>query len=213
MYIAKRTARFITGFIMSYGPKQMKQRVWDKEFAGGKWNFIDDTAGDCVYQYLETYTRNGSILDLGCGPGNTANELDESTYGSYLGLDISQEAVAKADKRTKAAGRTHKNRFTTGDFLSFDPGDKFDVILFRESMYHIPLGKIKPVLRHYSKYLTDRGVFIVRMYLSLEGKNKFRPTRMVRMIEDNYDVLEKGQFGGEGAATVVVFRPPSGRNN
>jgi len=194
---------------MSYGPKQIKQRVWDKEFAGGKWNFIDNTTGDCVYPYLEKYARNGTILDLGCGPGNTANELAETAYRSYLGLDISLEALAKANKRTKAAGRSQKNRFIMGDFLSFEPDEQFDVILFRESMYHVPLGKIKPVLKHYSKYLTDRGVFIVRMCLGMDGKSKFRPTKMVDIIENNYDVAEKSQFGGKGADTVVVFRPRS----
>jgi len=212
MYIAKRIARFITGFTMSYGPKGIKERVWDKEFAGGKWNFIDHTGGDCVYPLLEKYARKGAILDLGCGPGNTANELEETAYHSYLGLDISREALAKATNRTKAAGRSHKNRFVTGDFLAFEPDQRFDVILFRESMYHVPLGKIKPVLKHYSEYLTDRGVFIVRMCLGMNGKSKFRPIKMVDIIENNYDVVEKGEFGGEHDDTVVVFRPRPNTN-
>jgi SAM-dependent methyltransferase len=212
MYLAKRTARFMVGFIMSYGPKKMKERVWDKEFANGKWDFIDDTAGDCVYPVLEKYTKGGSILDLGCGPGNTANELADSAYRTYLGLDISKEALVKAAERSKANGRAHKNSFTTGDFLSFEPNQKFDVILFRESMYHIPLHKIKPVLKHYSQYLTEQGLFIVRMYLSMDGKSKFRPTKMVEAIEENYEVVEKGEFGGEGAATVIVFRRRSGQS-
>jgi|ERR1700722_12240506 len=207
MYIAKRTSRFMLGFLMSYGPKKIKQRLWDKEFASDKWNFIDNTIGDCVYPCLEKYTRKGTILDLGCGPGNTANELAEDAYRTYLGVDISQEALAKATRRTEASGRTHKNRFATGDFLSFEPDEQFDVILFRESMYHVPLGKIKSVLNHYSKYLSDRGVFIVRMDLAIGGKSKFRPTRMVHIIENNFDVLEKCEYGGQGAATVTIFRP------
>ena len=209
MYLAERTTRFMLGFLTSYGPKRIKQRIWDREFAGDKWDFIDNTLGDCVYPYLEKYTRNGSILDLGCGPGNTANELAETAYRSYLGLDISQQALAKAIRRTEAAGRTHKNRFTTGDFLSFEPGERFDVILFRESMYHVPLEKIKTVLKHYSRHLSGRGVFIVRLYLAMNGKSKFRPTKMIEIIEKNYEVVEKGEHGGEGAATVIVFRPRS----
>lgn len=207
MFITKRAKRFMVGFVMSYGPKGLKQRIWDKEYASNKWHFIDDTVGDCVYPYLEKYTRHGSILDLGCGPGNTANELAETAYRTYLGLDISEEALAKAVARTEASGRAHKNRFTTGDFLQFDPKEKFDVILFRESMYHVPLNKIKSIIRHYSQFLTDRGVIIVRMYLAMDGKSKFRPTKMIEIIEGNCDVVEKGEHGGEGAATVIVFRP------
>jgi SAM-dependent methyltransferase len=213
MDMAKRASRFMIGFVMSYGPKGLKQRIWDREYASNKWHFIDNTVGDCVYPYLEKYTQNGSILDLGCGPGNTANELAEKAYRTYLGMDISEEALAKAAARTKAAGRSHKNRFTTGDFLRFEPNEQFDVILFRESMYHVPLNKVKSVLQHYSKCLTDRGVIIVRMYLAIDGKGKFRPTKMVDIIEKNYDVIEKGEHGGEGAATVVVFRPRQNRVN
>ena len=75
MYIVDRTLTFARGFIASYGPSIVKKRIWDKEFLGTKWDFIDNTAGDCVYPYLEEYAHNGNILDLGCGPGNTANEL------------------------------------------------------------------------------------------------------------------------------------------
>jgi SAM-dependent methyltransferase len=207
MYIVKRTSRFVRGFLMTYGPRRVKEVVWDKEFSGGKWNFIDDTVGDCVYPFLERYARQGAILDLGCGPGNTANELADGVYSKYLGVDISQEALAKAARRTEANGRTHKNRFAKGDFLAYEPSEQFDVILFRESMYHVPLGRIKQVIEHYSQYLKRDGVFVVRMYLGMDGKSKFRPTKMVDIIEMTYDVVEKGEYGGEGAATVVVFRP------
>ena len=207
MYIVTRALTFIRGFVMSYGPSSIKRRLWDKEFSGGKWNFIDNTVGDCVYPHLEKYARNGSILDLGCGQGNTATELSDAAYRNYIGVDISEEALGKAAKRTEATGRTHKNRFAQGDFLNYQTADQFDVVLFRESMYHVPLGKIKPVLKHYSEYLKDGGVFIVRMYLAMNGKNKFRPTKMVQIIENNFDVLEKGEYGGKRAATVIVFRP------
>lgn len=213
MYIANRAARFVRGFLMSYGPKRVKEVVWDKEFAGGKWNFIDNTATDCVYPFLERHARKGDILDLGCGPGNTANELVDSAYQTYLGVDISQEALAKATQRTAANGRAHKNRFAKGDFLKYEPDKLFDVVLFRESMYHIPLGKIKPVLSHYAQYLKEDGVFVVRMALALDGKSKFRPTKMVSMIESTHEVVEKGQFG-DSETTVIVFRPKrSGRKN
>jgi SAM-dependent methyltransferase len=180
--------------------------LWDKEFFLGKWNFIDHTTGDCVYPILEKYAHKGSILDLGCGPGNTATELSLDAYSSYVGIDISEEALAKATKRTESSGRTVKNRFAQADFLSYEPAEQFDVILFRESMYHVPVGKIRSILDKYSNHLKNRGVFIVRMYTSVNGKPKYRPTRMVNMITTNYDVVEKSQYRESGAA-VIVFRP------
>jgi hypothetical protein len=75
MYIVRRTLTFVRGFLLSHGPVKVKKALWNMEFSGGKWNFIDETSGDCVYAHLEKHARGGDILDLGCGPGNTANEL------------------------------------------------------------------------------------------------------------------------------------------
>jgi SAM-dependent methyltransferase len=134
MYIVRRTFTFVRGFFTSYGPTRVKQALWDKEFTEGKWNFIDDTAGDCVYAHLAKHANQGDILDLGCGPGNTANELSADAYRSYVGVDISEAALAKAAKRTEENGRASKNSFFASDFLGYDPAHKFDVILFRESL-------------------------------------------------------------------------------
>jgi len=123
MYIVSRSARFLRGLLLSYGPQTLKRRFWDKEFSSGKWNFIDHTPEDCVYPALEKYAQKGSILDLGCGPGNTANELASDAYTRYVGVDISEEALAKAARRTEENGRREKNRFARADFLSFEPAE------------------------------------------------------------------------------------------
>lgn len=206
MYLVDRTARFLRGALLSYGPRNVKRLVWNKEFAGTKWNFIDHTAGDCVYPVLAKYASNGSILDLGCGPGNTANELNEAYYANYLGVDISEAALAKAVRRTKESGRTDKNRFTTGDFLTYTPEGKFDVILFRESMYHVPIGKIRLMLNRYARHLREGGVFIVRMHLTSEnGEPVRRPTKMVRVIDATFNIIERVHV--KNGAGVIVFQP------
>ena len=58
MYIVERAKIFVQGFLASYGPSSIKKRLWDKDFSGDKWNFIDNTTGDCVYPHLEKYARN-----------------------------------------------------------------------------------------------------------------------------------------------------------
>jgi SAM-dependent methyltransferase len=207
MYIVSRTARLLRSALLSYGPQNIKKLIWNKEFAGTKWNFIDRTVGDCVYPPLEKYARNGSILDLGCGPGNTANELNETSYLSYLGVDISEEALAKAVRRTEESGRAGKNRFATGDFLTYEPEGRFDVILFRESMYHVPIGRIRPLLNRYARHLRERGVFVVRMHVTSEsGDPVRRPTRMVQVIDTAFDIIERVHDAKTGGG-VVVFQP------
>ncbi len=207
MYIAQRTLRLINGFLKSYGSSNIKKLLWDKEYSGDKWNFADNTVGDCVYSHLERHVANGSILDLGCGTGNTATELAATAYRIYVGVDISGACLSKATRRTRESGRASKNTFVREDFLSYVPSHKFDVILFRESMYHVPMGKIKAILDRYSKYLTDGGVFVVRMKTSdLDHNPKYRPTAMIGVIESAFDIVEKREHP-EARTTVIVFRP------
>jgi SAM-dependent methyltransferase len=213
MYIVQRALTFARGFLMSYGPTSIKKRIWDKDFSGGKWDFIDNTSGDCVYPHLEKYARGGDILDLGCGPGNTANELSADAYRSYIGVDISEAALAKAVKRTKENGRADKNSFVASDFLGYTPAQEFDIILFRESMYHIPFGQVSEMLEKYSKYLKNTGVFIVRVYAAdfSTGKIKGRVTKKLDLIKRQFEVVESAQNSNPGLPTVLVFRP-RGRN-
>ncbi len=211
MYIVDRTARFVRGFLLSYGPSNIKRRFWDKEYSEEKWSFAYNTVGDCVYDHLERHTRNGDILDIGCGSGNTATEMAESCYRSYLGVDISEAALAKARRRSQECGRGDKNRFECGDFLTYVPAGQYDVILFRESMYHVPLGKVKSTLDRYSAYLKDGGVFVVRLFASsgdrVDGKDKQRPAAMLGIMDAEFDVLERARYEVPGRPTVMVFRP------
>lgn len=208
MYIVQRTLTFARGFLLSYGPRRLKKAVWDNEFSGGKWNFIDETASDCVYTHLESYARGGDILDLGCGPGNTANELSANAYHTYTGVDISESALEKGKQRTSESGRTTKNSFVCSDFLSYKPTRKFDVILFRESMYHVPYGQVASLLEKYSHSLKEEGVFIVRLYRSDQsGRIKPRVERKLDLIRKSFHVVEERQYSDPASSTVLVFRP------
>ena len=211
MYLVDRSLQFVRGFLLSYGPSTIKRRFWDKEYLEEKWSFAYNTVGDCVYPHLERHSANGSILDIGCGSSNTATEMAETSYRSYLGVDISEAALAKARRRSQECGRQDKNHFACGDFLTYVPAGKYDVILFRESMYHVPLGKVKSTLDRYSAYLKDAGVFVVRLYASSadgpEAKDKHRPAAMLTIMETEFDVLEKCRYETPGHPTVIVFRP------
>jgi len=205
-----RALRFLLAFSKAYGPTSIKKVLWDKEYHGTKWNFADNTVGDCVYRHLDRYAANGNVLDIGCGSGNTATEMANG-YQSYVGVDISEEALAKASRRSKECGRGQKNRFDCGDFLYYVPTGKYDVILFRESIYHIPIAKMKATLERYATFLTGNGVIIVRLFASERqdgaNKDKPRPAAMIKLIESEFEVLEESKYEDVGRPVVVVFRP------
>jgi SAM-dependent methyltransferase len=214
MFIVRRALTFARGFLLSYGPMRVKKAFWNKEFSGGKWDFIDNTSNDCIYPHLEKYARGGDILDLGCGPGNTANEVAEEAYRSYTGVDISESAIAKGIKRTKESGRTDKNSFVCSDFLGFMPAQNFDVILFRESLYHVPHGRVLELLEKYSEHLKPGGVFMVRLYLGdfRTGRVKYRVKKKLDLIRRKYNVVESSQYDTPGVPTVLIFRPRTARS-
>ena len=202
MQLVSKARNGLRGLLQAYGTPGMKKVLWNAEFSGGGWNCLDTTPGDCVYRYVEKYAANGSILDLGCGSGSTANELAAVSYQDYTGVDISDVAIAKAIKRTEENGRGYKNCFFQSDFFSYLPTKRYDVILFRDSIYYVPLGKIQSMLERYSKYISDTGVFIVRLW---GGGGGHKDKTIVETIERNFTVVEK-RLSDEPKAAVIVFR-------
>lgn len=170
-----------------WGTATIKKALWNKEFEEGRWESLENTTGDCVYPYVEKYCRNGSILDLGCGSGNTGNELEITTYKNYMGVDISDVATRQAITRSERNGRGEKNQYTPSDIVTYTPTQKYDVILFRESVCYIPRHKIRMTLDRYSHYLKAGGVFIVRLW------SREQNGQIVDMIEQNYSLLDRYQ--------------------
>lgn len=201
MSIVQRIMRAPYNFILRHASPTIKRLLWDREFTSGKWAFINDTTGDWSYVYLEKYCHNGSILDLGCGPGNTANELAANAYREYLGVDISEVALNKARKRTQQNRRSDKNHFISGDMLTFVPTQRFDVILLRESAYHVAMGQLRDMLSRYAQYLKEDGVFVVTMVTN----GRYTSRARIRTIESEFDVVEKAERQQDGS-TVLVFR-------
>jgi SAM-dependent methyltransferase len=168
-----------------WGSTQDKENIWDREFQAGSWRYLDSTAHDHIYSFLHRYLKGGCILDLGCGAGNTGNELHENSYNQYTGVDVSRVATELAALRSAHNGRGSINHYICSDIADFTPARKYNIILFRESLFYIPLHRIGSVLLSYKPYLADDGVFIVRMC----DRRKY--SSIVRLIESRFAILEK----------------------
>jgi 2-polyprenyl-6-hydroxyphenyl methylase/3-demethylubiquinone-9 3-methyltransferase len=137
-------------------------------------------------------------LDLGCGSSNTGNEIDVSMYDRYTGVDISEIAIQKAVTRSLNSNRQDKNEFFCADIAAHVPRRSYDIILFRESLFYIPLSKRKATLDRYSNYRRENGVFVVRMC----DRNRYNS--IVRVIERSYHVLERSAV--LDGSIILVFR-------
>lgn len=198
-YLWGRGRRIVNARILKkWGKSSLKKAIWDAEFSSGQWDYLEHTTDDPIYHYLGKYTNSGSILDLGCGSSNTGNELDGSKYVIYTGVDISENAIQRAFARSINNARKEKNEYFCADIATYVPRMSYDVILFRESLFYIPKGRIKGVLDRYANYLKESGVFIVRMC----DRNKYKS--IVRLIETTYQIVDKSSLSDTNI--ILVFR-------
>jgi len=81
----------------------------------------------------EYYSKNFTVLDLGCGNGRLIKYLEKMGYKDYLGVDQSKKLIEFAKK-------THKNNnFLLDDISKLKKiNNKYDVIFSIASFHHIP---------------------------------------------------------------------------
>ena len=197
--IVGRLRRVVNGRILKrWGTSSLKRSIWDEEFAAGQWDYLEQTADDPIYGYLDKHCDQGSILDLGCGSGNTGSEMGSSMYDRYTGVDISEQAVRRARARSMGSERQRKNEYVCADISLYEPQQRYDVILFRESLFYVPKSRIVGMLARYRGWLTEQGVIIVRMC----DRNRY--SGIVRLIEQNFAIVD--QSPDSDANIILVFR-------
>ena len=195
--VAKLKNVFLTR-LKAWGPPMLQRFAWNREFAEGHWDFIDSTPDDCIYDFLARYAKKGAVLDLGCGSGNTGSELAGEHYSQYFGVDISDVAVEKARARAARLGRAEKNAYAQGDIAEFRPQGTFDVILFRESIWYIPLHKLSDVLARYRQHLKPDGIFLVRIY------DRNLKADIVSLLRSSFTVVEERLLSEERGIILVL---------
>ncbi|GAX61217.1 trans-aconitate methyltransferase [Candidatus Scalindua japonica] len=189
------------------GGGKARKYVWDQEYSNGNWDFLETdektASGDIIYTFLNKYSKNGDILDLGCGSGDTALHLHTDIYKRYTGVDVSEIAVQKAIQRCSIRDIQKHSicEFITSDILSYVPTMEYGVILFRESLNYINRSKIKGTLDRYANYLQKNGVFIVRMY------DRCKEDSIIKLIEKNYTIVEEYLADNNTTTIILVFSP------
>jgi hypothetical protein len=75
-------------------------------------------------------------------------------------------------------------------------------------MYHVPSGKVKPMLDHFSKYLKEDGTFIVRINTSDgKGGHKQRLKAVLGVVETYFGVVERSHDDYVSEPMILIFRP------
>lgn len=143
----------------SIGLGTVNRAIWDAEYALGNWDYLDkDRNGEIPVKMIEKYAPNGRLLDLGCGTSLNL-PLQPGAYQSYLGVDISKEAIAKA----RRLDRPHAS-YEVADILTYRPQGEFDAIMLREVLYYLPRPKVRGLLERLANSLVPTGVVVVQIW-------------------------------------------------
>ena len=86
---------------------------------------------DLEFSLIHRYKKNGDVLDVGCGGGFFLDRFSKHGYKCY-GIEFSENAAKKA---------SHKYKVYHGDFANTNFNRRFDLIIFRGVIEHIPYPK------------------------------------------------------------------------
>lgn len=131
---------------------------WDHQYTSGRWEKLKAPAERVRFaacaDLLRRHARGGDVLEIGSGEALLQQHLQPEEYASWLGVDLSEVAIARA--QTFASERV---RYVAADMTTFVPPGIFHAIVFPESIYYVPdrVG----LLRRYAQYLQPGGVFVI----------------------------------------------------
>ena len=106
---------------------------------------------------LEPHHR---VLDIGCGWGGLALYLaGVAGVAEVLGVTLSQEQIARAEDRARAAGLANRARFALTDYRAVE--GRFDRVVSVGMFEHVGLGNYETFFRTCRERLTDDGVMLL----------------------------------------------------
>jgi len=153
---------------------------YDKDYAS-ECDFLED---------IFNRFKNGnvqSILDSGCGTGGHAIPLARRGY-QVFGIDRSDQMLAKARQKAKAANLSDKVRFETANVQNFEINMTFDVVIcmFAVLSYQISNDDLFSTICTARRHVKHGGLFISDFWYG-PAVLKQRPEERVKSVRDGND--------------------------
>src|SRR6185369_17126525 len=146
--------------------------------------------------FLHHLKPGGSVLDVGSGEGLLADHLRPLGYSRFLGVDLSEAAIAQAASRRDAT-----TDFAAADAEAYMPPGRWDAIVFNECVYYFndPVGSV----RRYEAFLAEGGVLIVSTFRSR------RADVIVKRLLERCRLLEETAISNRKGTWVVRVLAPT----
>jgi 2-polyprenyl-3-methyl-5-hydroxy-6-metoxy-1,4-benzoquinol methylase len=144
-------------------------QTWEAQYATGRWDFLAELSELARFSVLAGYICHlkpgGTVLDTGCGQGVLLRRLPSSCYSKYIGIDLSESAIAVAQQHAN-----ERSTFLAADCEEYSPAQQFDVIVFNEVLccLHDPLRTVQ----RYARALNPGGILLVSLCTAGRGTGK-----------------------------------------
>ena len=100
--------------------------------------------------------KNARLLDVMCGPGYLLGKIKEKRPDLLLsGVDIDDRYIAYGKDTYEDVS------FEMGDVLSWQPKDKFDVVVCTGSVHHVPYDLQETAIKNISSFVKSGGLVII----------------------------------------------------
>jgi len=177
-----------------------------------------------VRQILRNIPSSASILDLGCGNGETLREFRRQGYrGRYFGLDASPELLGIA--RSEVTGGSEwflmadladpgwaENILTTWKGIAGGGSPQFDYILAFAVLHHIPRQAWREqILNQIRALLSDAGKFIHSEWQFMNSPRLAARIQAWECVGLQVDQVDPGDYlidwraGGQGLRYIHLF--------
>jgi SAM-dependent methyltransferase len=182
--LAAKASYFLFEAPKGFGKPVSKEFI-ERQYREGAWDFLNTIDELANYMIVVGYIRHFSkslkhpprVLDLGCGTGNIAELLRDGGSVEYLGLDVSDEAIAEARSRNIEGAA-----FRKASFEDPPPDEEFDFIISTGAIHYARNPWL--VLENYSKCLSGNGKFVISLW-------RHRATRGIwRKIEKHFETFD-----------------------
>lgn len=108
---------------------------WSGETALKHLHGSGETPSGCMAKFVQHFTHNRALCDVGCGIGRVAPLFDP---GWYIGIDLNGVAIAKA--------KEEQSEYPFEEFQWGDPYPQAGVYLFWTVLLHVPDNELSSVL-------------------------------------------------------------------
>ncbi len=156
---------------------------------------------------LQTATEVRSVLDLGCGTGNSSEPF--VTRGlAVTGVDLSAQMLAVARLKLPAA------TFVQADFTTFELGARFDLVVsvFDSLNNLLDPDDLRRTAARVREHLRPGGVFIFDVNTTVGLRNLWEDDRAEGWVDDVYYLWEHSFDERTKLAQVVAYCEKGARN-